>query len=445
MGITAGGRVRWSSTEAVPATSRRSRRGAPPWMPAPPTLKDRAGTVATAASPPRRTMAMPSSDPRPSSRTFTAGPASSAAVSSVLSAARSRTRGASAGAAIWATVTSTPVAATRARARSGARPTSVSSTDSGAPATRAVRRSAPRGAGSTVDSALASTAIDSARQVRGVTTARSSTVRTPPVSARRSMLTAGGASDDGRLSRSAMFRSPRSVRTMCTRRPSAVASRRSRRPRTRAIGAKRASSRSISASAGPGARSARRSPRTPSCPRTSERSKRSIVSRRPVAASIWRVTTARAMPGTCHQSTATTSTRPRRTASATRDLRLMVPACLVPAAIRTPRGRGSRRGSRPRAAEERQGLVVQAAVRREHAAVVDGRAPAEVGEAPARLLHEDLHRGDVPWLEVDLDVELGLAAGDDVVAVVVAEAARARRAVDEPHEADPSSHPPAAG
>jgi hypothetical protein len=231
-----------------------------------------------------------------------------------------------------ATATSTFFSATRARARSGTRPSSVSSADSGAPATAAVRRKAPRGAASTVDSALASTVIASARQVRAVATARSSTVSAPAVSESRSTLTAGGAlRDGGRRSRSAMFNSPRSERTIRSRRPSMVASRTSRWPRSSAPGAKRTSSRSISASEGPGSRSARRRPRTSSRPRASARSKRSTVTRRSVAASIWRTMSHRAMPGNCHQRIAAESTRARTTiATIDHRRRFIYPACLVP-------------------------------------------------------------------------------------------------------------------
>ena len=77
-----------------------------------------------------------------------------------------------------------------------------------------------------------------------------------------------------------------------------------------------------------------------------------------------------------------------------------------------------------RGLKEAQRLLVQTAVGRDHRPVVNVGPPREVGEAASRLFHEDLHRRDVPRLEVGLDVDLPLALGHQAVAVVVAEAPR---------------------
>src|SRR6266508_4435683 len=76
-------------------------------------------------------------------------------------------------------------------------------------------------------------------------------------------------------------------------------------------------------------------------------------------------------------------------------------------------------------------------VGREHGTVVDRGPAGEVGEAPARLLDEDLHRRHIPGLEVHLDVDLGLARGHEPVAVVVTEPARPVAGIEEPDEPVP--------
>ena len=80
---------------------------------------------------------------------------------------------------------------------------------------------------------------------------------------------------------------------------------------------------------------------------------------------------------------------------------------------------------------------MQPPVRRERGTRVDRGPPPEVGEPSARLLDDDLRSGEVPGLEVELRVDLGLACRDEPVAQVVAEAPLALRRVDEPGEAVP--------
>src|SRR5262250_384272 len=90
-----------------------------------------------------------------------------------------------------------------------------------------------------------------------------------------------------------------------------------------------------------------------------------------------------------------------------------------------------------RAAEKTECLIVQESVCGKNGARVDVGLALEVRETAARLLHEDLHGGGVPGLEIALGVDLALARGDQAVAVVVAEAALPRGRVDQAHEAIP--------
>src|SRR5438132_13997078 len=78
-------------------------------------------------------------------------------------------------------------------------------------------------------------------------------------------------------------------------------------------------------------------------------------------------------------------------------------------------------------------------VRGQGVAGVDRRRAGEVGEAPARLLHHDLARREVPGLEIDLDVHLRLALGHQRVAEIVAKAALTLGGVDETHDAVPDA------
>src|SRR5499433_1314691 len=89
------------------------------------------------------------------------------------------------------------------------------------------------------------------------------------------------------------------------------------------------------------------------------------------------------------------------------------------------------------ASEKTERLIVQESIGGEDGARVDVGFALEVREAATRLLHEDLHGGGVPGLEIALGVDLALARGDQAVAVVVAEAALARGGVDQAHEAIP--------
>ena len=82
---------------------------------------------------------------------------------------------------------------------------------------------------------------------------------------------------------------------------------------------------------------------------------------------------------------------------------------------------------------------MQAAVGGQRVAGVDRRRAGEVGEAPARLLHHDLARREVPGLEIDLDVHLRLALGHQRVAEIVAKAALTLGGVDEAHDTVPDA------
>src|SRR5712691_8203302 len=77
------------------------------------------------------------------------------------------------------------------------------------------------------------------------------------------------------------------------------------------------------------------------------------------------------------------------------------------------------------------------AVADECGAGVDGGSSVEVREPPTSLFDQDLARRQVPWLQVELGVDLRLAGGDERVAEIVAEAALAQRAVDQSCEAVP--------
>src|SRR5262249_15834260 len=72
-------------------------------------------------------------------------------------------------------------------------------------------------------------------------------------------------------------------------------------------------------------------------------------------------------------------------------------------------------------------------------AFVDRRSSRYAGQPPARFFEEDLHRREVPGLEIDLDVDLGLALRDETVAVVVTEATRRGARIHQPDEAVPVS------
>ncbi len=159
-----------------------------------------------------------------------------------------------------ASVASTSLSASRPRRRSGVRRSSERSPETGAPATVAVIRPSPRGSGLSVDRWLSSSAMASARHVCTGVRVRSSRDTAPPASVRRVRVMSLAPSRAGRASRSAMFSSPRSERTMRARTPARAASWMTVRPRSSAMGSKRTSSRSISARGGPGARSARRKP-----------------------------------------------------------------------------------------------------------------------------------------------------------------------------------------
>src|SRR5262249_15683777 len=89
------------------------------------------------------------------------------------------------------------------------------------------------------------------------------------------------------------------------------------------------------------------------------------------------------------------------------------------------------------AAEKTDRLIVQQSIGGEAGARVVVGFALEAREAAPRLLHEDLHGGGVPGLEIALGVDLALARGDQAVAVVVAEATLARGGVDQAHEAIP--------
>src|SRR5436305_628596 len=89
--------------------------------------------------------------------------------------------------------------------------------------------------------------------------------------------------------------------------------------------------------------------------------------------------------------------------------------------------------------EQGQRGVVQTSVRCERVAGVDRRHAFEVGEPASRLLDDDLARRQVPRLEIDFHVDLGLPLGDERITQVVAEAALTLRRVDEPHEAVPDT------
>ncbi len=125
--------------------------------------------------------------------------ASNAAADRPRGPARPRCRAAGRGWRAWR-----PCSGGSTRARpciGGARRTLDTSTDSGAPATVTARRSEPRGSGATVESAAASIASASARQVRGGVSVRSSKRIAPPVRARRSSVSAADparAACDGR-------------------------------------------------------------------------------------------------------------------------------------------------------------------------------------------------------------------------------------------------------
>src|SRR2546425_12936775 len=104
---------------------------------------------------------------------------------------------------------------------------------------------------------------------------------------------------------------------------------------------------------------------------------------------------------------------------------------------RAERRRALPDGRRASGGEERQGGGVEPPGRRERGARVDRGPPLEVGEPSARLLDADLRGCEVPGLEVELRIDLGLALGDEPVAEGVTEAPLAARRVDEPHEAVP--------
>src|SRR5262245_25695442 len=81
---------------------------------------------------------------------------------------------------------------------------------------------------------------------------------------------------------------------------------------------------------------------------------------------------------------------------------------------------------------------MEAAVRRQRRARVDRRISVPVGEAAAGLLDQELARRQVPRLQIELGVDLGLALGDQAVARVVPEAALTLGGVDQPHELVPA-------
>src|SRR5262249_43259921 len=78
-----------------------------------------------------------------------------------------------------------------------------------------------------------------------------------------------------------------------------------------------------------------------------------------------------------------------------------------------------RDASGSRLADEPQHLVVKQAVRGYPFAAPDRPAPAPVGEATARLLHDREERGAVPDAHDRVEGHLGAAGGDGRVAVAV--------------------------
>src|SRR5204863_588510 len=70
------------------------------------------------------------------------------------------------------------------------------------------------------------------------------------------------------------------------------------------------------------------------------------------------------------------------------------------------------------AGQKGQHRLVQAAVGRQGRAGVDRIAALEVGEPPARFLDQDLRGRHVPWLDLQLGVNLSLAFGEHPVPAV---------------------------
>ncbi len=293
-------------------------------------VKWSAGTVKSEASIPRRratTSAMRACPSRP-----TPPSASMVASTTAPTVARSSTMTVSGGRYRLARVASASRRLTRAVPWNGRRAMPDASSESGAPATWAVRRRRPRGSGFSLESASASTPSPAARQVRTGVSVRSSNRIAPSVTARWSRVNGRPFDcEGGRASRSEMLSSPCPMRTMWMRGLVRATSAISRCPRSRRAGWKRTSSRSNSTSGGPGMRSARRNPAMERWPWRRSRSRSARVRRRPVWASTCHTSAQRAMRGSASQSAVTERTSPASTTAATlhqRRRRVTIPVCI---------------------------------------------------------------------------------------------------------------------
>src|SRR5256712_14205288 len=85
--------------------------------------------------------------------------------------------------------------------------------------------------------------------------------------------------------------------------------------------------------------------------------------------------------------------------------------------------------------------MVETAVRPQRGSGVERVRSSPACEAAARLFDEELASRQVPGLQVQLGVDLGLTLGDQTVAHVVTEAALPVCHVDEPHELLPPPGP----
>src|SRR5262249_24814412 len=101
--------------------------------------------------------------------------------------------------------------------------------------------------------------------------------------------------------------------------------------------------------------------------------------------------------------------------------------------------RGEWRGRTSPTGEQRERGVVQTAVGRERMAGIDRGLAGQIGEASSRLLDDDLARGEIPRLQIYLDIHLSLPFGHQPIPEVVAEAALALGGVYESHQAVPDA------